>query len=252
MHNRVSNAPLLQYVDAYRTYGHNAARIDPLDLLQRDQVAALDPRRYQLADPKKKYNVNGIIWTKPIGSTTGDQDEWWTLEEITNHLRTTYVSGLAYEFMHSSSTTEALWFSHHLESKKESEKRESEVDRKKRIHDLMARSETFDHFMQLKFPNLKRYGLEGGESLLPALDTLFSVAARGPYPQIDLKCIWTLRIVTAGVRNIVLGSAHRGRLNILTELLEFPHTALFHKIKGNSEFAQEFDVAGDVSSHLGQ
>ena len=179
LQNRVENAPLLQYVEAFRTFGHAAAKIDPLELLHRERVPALDPGRYNLTDPNKEYNVNGIIWTKPVGSTE-EQDEWWTLSKITQHLHTTYVGGLAYEFNHSHSHIEALWFAHYLESRKcEGSRCELAPERRRRIHDLLSRSESFDHFMQAKFPNLKRYGLEGGESLLPALDTLFSVAARG-------------------------------------------------------------------------
>ncbi|KAF9652772.1 2-oxoglutarate dehydrogenase, E1 component [Thelephora ganbajun] len=232
LRNHVENAPLLQYVEAFRTFGHAAAKIDPLELLRRERVPALDPARYDLTDPSKEYNVNGIIWTKPVGSNE-EQDEWWTLSKITQHLHATYVGGLAYEFNHSSSHTEALWFAHYLESRKRGGDRcELPPERKKRIHDLISRSESFDHFMQAKFPNLKRYGLEGGESLLPALDTLFSVAAQ------------------AGIRNIVLGSAHRGRLNVLTELLGYSHTALFHKIKGNCEFPADLGVSGDAVSHL--
>lgn len=179
LQNRVENAPLLQYVEAFRTFGHAAANIDPLELLHRERVPALDPARYNLTDSNKEYNVNGIIWTKPVGSNE-EQDEWWTLSKITQHLHSTYVGKLAYEFNHSSSHTEALWFAHHLESKKcDGGRCELSPERRKRIHDLLSRSESFDHFMQAKFPNLKRYGLEGGESLLPALDTLFSVAAQG-------------------------------------------------------------------------
>ncbi len=89
--------------------------------------------------------------------------------------------------MHSPSKTERLWFSHILESRSggsDSGGRRTQTlpggaAQKKRIHKLLAQSETFDQFLQLKFPNLKRYGLEGGESMIPALDTLFSVAARG-------------------------------------------------------------------------
>ena len=181
LRNRVENAPLLQYVDAFRTFGHAAAKIDPLELLRRERVPALDSARYNLTDPNKEYNVNGIIWTKPVGSNE-EQDEWWSLSKITQHLHATYVGGLAYEFNHSSSHTEALWFAHHLESRNcEGDRCELSPEKKKRIHDLIARSESFDHFMQAKFPNLKRYGLEGGESLLPALDTLFSVAAQSAF-----------------------------------------------------------------------
>lgn len=179
LRNRVENAPLLQYVEAFRTFGHAAAKIDPLELLHRERVPALDPTRYDLTDPNKEYNVNGIIWTRPIGSSE-EQDELWSLSKITQHLHETYVGGLAYEFNHSSSHAEALWFAHYLESRKcEGGRCELTPERKKRIHNLIASSESFDHFLQAKFPNLKRYGLEGGESLLPALDTLFSAAARG-------------------------------------------------------------------------
>lgn len=163
-----------------RTHGHRAARIDPLDILHREEVAALDPARYGLTDPSQKFDVNGIVWTKPVGyqGANADTEQLWTLEEIVRHLRTVYVGPIAYEYMHSPSKSERLWFSHFLESRAVNS---GEVDEKKkrRIHELLARSEVLDHFLQLKFPNLKRYGLEGGESMLPALDSLFSLAARG-------------------------------------------------------------------------
>ncbi|KAH9959953.1 dehydrogenase E1 and transketolase domain-containing protein 1 [Russula dissimulans] len=131
--------------------------------------------------------------------------------------------------MHSPSKTERLWFSHILESRTPSL---PDVSQKKRIHELIAQSETFDQFLQLKFPNLKRYGLEGGESMIPALDTLFSHATR------------------AGVQHIVLAMPHRGRLNLLTGLLQMSPASLFHKIKGGYEIPEELGVAGDVISHL--
>ncbi|OSD05011.1 dehydrogenase E1 and transketolase domain-containing protein 1 [Trametes coccinea BRFM310] len=133
--------------------------------------------------------------------------------------------------MHSPSKTERLWFSHMLESES-SEDRKLGTEERKRIHDVLARSEEFDRFLQLKFPNLKRYGLEGGESMLPALDGLFSSAAQ------------------AGVEHIIIGMPHRGRLNFLTGLLKYPPSALFHKIKGGSELPEEYGAAGDVISHL--
>jgi probable 2-oxoglutarate dehydrogenase E1 component DHKTD1 len=182
LQNRVINAPLLRYVDSLRIHGHRAARIDPLDLLQREDVDALDPKRYGLVDISRTYDVNGILWTKRVGETP-DEPELWTLRDITNHLRSVYVGRIAYEYMHSPSKTERLWFSHILEARNSSGSSRAlaipGVVQKKRIHRLLAQSETFDQFLQLKFPNLKRYGLEGGESMIPALDKLFSVAARG-------------------------------------------------------------------------
>ena len=82
--------------------------------------------------------------------------------------------------MHSPSKTERLWFSHLLEGEP-TEARRADAERQRRIHELLARSEVFDQFLQLKFPNLKRYGLEGGESMLPALDALFSSSAQGAF-----------------------------------------------------------------------
>ncbi|KAJ6585129.1 dehydrogenase E1 and transketolase domain-containing protein 1 [Mycena capillaripes] len=231
--NRAENAALLRYVDSIRTHGHRAARIDPLDLIQREEVAALDPRRYGLVlDDHKQYNVNGIVWTGPVTGTSEreDLDDWWTLGQVTEHLRTIYTGPIGYEYMHSPSKTERLWFSHTLESN--STESSLSVPLKERIHGLLARSEVFDNFLQLKFPNLKRYGLEGGESMLPALDSLFSTAAK------------------AGVSTIVLGMPHRGRLNLLTDLLQYSATSLFHKIKGGAEIPEDLGAEGDVLSHL--
>jgi probable 2-oxoglutarate dehydrogenase E1 component DHKTD1 len=156
-------------------HGHRAARIDPLDLLQREDVDALDPKRYGLVDDSRTYDVNGIIWTKHVGEAP-DESEHWTLRDITNHLRSVYVGRIAYEYMHSPSKTERLWFSHILEARTPAL---PGVHQKKHIHRLLVQSESFDQYLQLKFPNLKRYGLEGGESMIPAMDTLFSVAAQG-------------------------------------------------------------------------
>ena len=79
-----------------RTHGHRAARIDPLDLIQREEVAALFPGRYGLNEEEARYNVNGILWTKRVGEQ-GDEAEWWTLGEIRRHLREVYVGRIGYE-----------------------------------------------------------------------------------------------------------------------------------------------------------
>ena len=172
-----------------RLHGHRAARIDPLDLFQREEVAALDPTRYGLVDPKKEYCIDGVVWTGRVGEQE-KKGEFWSLEKIVQHLRAVYVGNVAYEFMHSISKTERLWFMRELEASGPGvvrSSRDGEVDdgrdvtRKKHIHSLLAGSEVFDRFLQLKFPNLKRYGLEGGESMLVAADALFRAAASGEY-----------------------------------------------------------------------
>lgn len=232
LENRSNNANLLRFVDSVRTHGHRAAKIDPLDLIQRSEVAALNPARYNLTENSQRYNINGIIWTEPIDMSLPRQDteQWWTLGEITEHLRSLYVGRIAYEYMHSPSKTERLWFSHFLESKHNLPGMDN--TKRKRILGLLSRSEVFDHFLQLKFPSLKRYGLEGAESMLPALDALFSAAAQG------------------SISHVILAMPHRGRLNLLTDLLKFSPTALFHKIKGNYEIPESLGAEGDVISHL--
>ncbi|KAJ3984882.1 Transketolase, pyrimidine binding domain-containing protein [Lentinula detonsa] len=216
LENRHHNAALLRYVDSVRTHGHRAARIDPLDLIPRDsEVAALNPSRYGLKEGNKRYNVNGIIWTNSkVEAQRNDTEEWWTLDDITRHLREVYVGKIAYEYMHSQSKTERLWFSHLLESNTMPQPVDKQL--KQRIHGLLARSEVFDNFLQLKFPNLKR------------------VPARG------------------SVSHIIVGMPHRGRLNFLTDpqLLQYPPTALFHKIRGGAEHPADLGVEGDVISHL--
>lgn len=251
LRNRAMNANLLRYVDSLRTHGHRAARIDPLDILQREEVAALNPARYGLRGPSALYDVNGILWTSPVGEDVGKTE--LTLEEITRRLRHVYVGRIAYEYMHSPSKTERLWFSHLLESQASPDASKAvEVEKKRRIHEMLVQSETFDKFLQAKFPNLKRYGLEGGESMLPALDALFRASAEGMFaPKNDRHCQSHTRSYAAGLTNLILSMPHRGRLNLLTSLLHYSPRALFNKIRGGFEIPEELGVSGDVISHLG-
>lgn len=162
-------------------HGHRAAKIDPLDILQRDEIAALNPSRYGLDDTERTFPIDGIIWNKPAADSRkhSSGSEAWSMRQITEHLRSVYVGRIAYEYMHGTSKTERLWFSHLLESTSEPPGAARTTAQRKRIWELLARSEVFDQFLQAKFPNLKRYGLEGGESMLPALDNLFRVASLG-------------------------------------------------------------------------
>ncbi|CAE6462804.1 unnamed protein product [Rhizoctonia solani] len=233
LENRAKNAALLRYVESVRQHGHRAASIDPLDLLERDPVSALDPKRYGLKDASAKFDINGIIWHdfNNLGNPSSEP-VMWSLSEIVDHLRSVYVGRIAYEYMHSSSKAERLWFSHLLESKQSSSKYEPNNEQKHRIWGLLARSETWDQFLQLKFPNLKRYGLEGAESMLSAMDSIFHSASQN------------------GVSNVVLCMPHRGRLSLLTDLLGYSPAAMFHKIRGGSEVPENLGATGDVISHL--
>ncbi|KAG1838453.1 thiamine diphosphate-binding protein [Suillus subalutaceus] len=203
-----------------------AASVDPLDLLRRGRAATLDPIRYGLDDPDHTCDIDGIIWT-------GEDQQQWTLENITSFLNSVYVGRIAYDYMDLPSKTERLWFAKLLESQSALEPMTViDAGRQKNIHALLAKSEVLDNFLQVKFPNLKRYGLEGGESMLPALDALFEAASK------------------AGITQLILAMPHRGRLNLLTGLLEYNPTSLFHKVKGGCEVDESLGVSGDVLSHL--
>ncbi|CAJ0902185.1 8320_t:CDS:10 [Entrophospora sp. SA101] len=210
--NRVENANLLRLVTNYRTYGHKNGDIDPLE------VAALDHRRYGLNDPNRFYNLND----------SKDSKKQEKLEEIINYLKKVYCGRVTYEFMHIPDASEKRWFYNVIESNYEVNLK---FEQKKRIFELLVRSEVFDHFMAKKFPQVKRYGLEGGESMMVALDKLFEVSNKV---------------------ELVMCMPHRGRLNLLTDLLKFSPIRLFHKIKGNPEFPENLPATGDVLSHLGK
>nr|XP_019004663.1 oxoglutarate dehydrogenase (succinyl-transferring), E1 component [Kwoniella mangroviensis CBS 8507]OCF68124.1 oxoglutarate dehydrogenase (succinyl-transferring), E1 component [Kwoniella mangroviensis CBS 8507] len=247
--NRNANAPLLRYVESVRRHGHRAAQIDPLDLMDRDPVGALDASRYGL-QRTQSYPLQGILHTPPSlrpttppstaapeRTETGEgSNVSKSLEEIEKHLMEVYVDKIGFEYMHCPEKNERLWFSHHVETEASSFPEPFEEERKKQIWKLLMRSEELDRFLGKKFPNLKRYGCEGAESMLPALSTLFEVSAK------------------SGISSIVLSLPHRGRLSLLCDpdLLDFSPTALFAKIRGKAEFDPSTapGATGDVISHL--
>ncbi|CAG8589948.1 16970_t:CDS:10 [Dentiscutata erythropus] len=233
--NRVENANLLRYITAYRTHGHRCAYIDPLGIMEREEVVALDHARYGLTDPTKVYNLTGILHVNESKTSTNSKAEA-NLGHIISHLKKVYCGKVAYEFMHIPNASERRWFYYMIES---FNTLSLTIEQKRRIFEVLTRSEVFDHFMAKKFPQVKRYGLEGAESMIVALDRLFEVSN---------KCKFLTFL--AGIVEAVLCMPHRGRLNLLTDLLHFSPTRLFHKIKGNPEFPENLPATGDVLSHL--
>ncbi|KFH65518.1 oxoglutarate dehydrogenase (succinyl-transferring), E1 component [Podila verticillata NRRL 6337] len=226
--NRVENANLLRLVIGYRTHGHRKADLDPLGIVKGETIPALSAERYALKDPSQVYNLNGILHVNQSKGSQEAKDEA-TLETIVNHLEKSYCGKIAYEFTHIPNASERRWFAHEVESY---QKAPITPDDKQRIFELLTKSEVFDHFMGKKFAQVKRYGLEGAESMMVALDALFQTASK------------------AGVTEAVLGMPHRGRLNLLTDLMQYNPTALFSKVKGNPEFPADLPATGDVLSHI--
>ncbi|KAJ3363706.1 hypothetical protein GGF32_003743 [Allomyces javanicus] len=230
--NRNDNANLLRLVAAYRMHGHQYAKLDPLGINgPKTTIPELDPARYGLK-AGQTFNLNGILHVGKTSDASISREQA-SLETIVKHLENTYAGRIAYEFAHIPNSSERRWFAHMVES---FEKKKFSADEKKRIQALLTKSEVFDLFMTKKFPQVKRYGLEGAESMMVALDSLFATAN------------------VAGLKDIILCMPHRGRLNLLTDLLEYNPTALFAKVKGTPEYpADEADVCtGDVLSHIAQ
>ncbi|KAL9938230.1 hypothetical protein V8E36_002853 [Tilletia maclaganii] len=225
--NRNANAALLRYVDNVRRHGHRAAKVDPLDMMDREsEVAALDPARYGL-QPEETLLCDGIV---ELPSESKDRDGKASLRSITGHLQQTYVSSIGIEFMHMHSKGARNWFMDLLERGAATHPIDKKA--KHRIWELMARSECLDQFLQAKLPNVKRYGLEGGEAMIPCIDALFRHAA------------------AAGIPDAVVCMPHRGRLGFMTELLQFPAARLLAKMKGQPEVSDQVGIVGDVLSHL--
>lgn len=222
--NRNENANLLRFITAYRRYGHAFADIDPLNLEKKVMPSELEPALYGLdkVSKDKEFNLIGLLTIK------GKQKA--TLEEITQHLKQTYCGNVASEFSFIQNAKQRKWFAEKLESLSTTS---LSKDEKLNTFKLVTESETFDHYMHKKFPFVKRYGLEGNESMIPAIDTILSKGAE------------------LGLEDVVIAMPHRGRLNLLVGLLQYPSKDFFWKVKGNTEFADGVVGTGDVISHIG-
>ncbi|KAJ2158562.1 hypothetical protein GGF46_003681 [Coemansia sp. RSA 552] len=225
LRNRQQQAALVCLVGAYRSSGHRATDLDPLHLQKPQTMPELDPARYGLSDPDAKFNIDGIL-----AAAAKDGSATATTSEIHQMLRDIYCGHVAFEFEHIPDTAERRWFADFVESTSDGHR--PDRTKQQRFLELLVRSEVFDNYMQKKFGQVKRYGLEGAESAIVALDELLSLCNH------------------AGITEAVLGMPHRGRLNILVDLLKYPPRALFHKLQGNAEFPEDLPASGDVISHI--
>uniref|UniRef100_A0A146PEE1 2-oxoadipate dehydrogenase complex component E1 n=1 Tax=Fundulus heteroclitus TaxID=8078 RepID=A0A146PEE1_FUNHE len=210
---------LARLVEAYRTHGHKAAKINPL--LPQQPVLDSVPEIDMLAG-----SVRGTLNTSGLRHFGKSQA---SVEEVQTYLEQVYCGHLSVETGQLSSLEEREWFADRFEELK----RESlSPEEKKRLAKLMLESQEFDHFLATKFATVKRYGGEGAESMMGFFYELFRQSAH------------------SGVTDIVIGMPHRGRLNLLTSLLKFPPELMFRKMRGLSEFPDTSPAIGDVLSHL--
>src|SRR5829696_841305 len=212
----------LMLIRAYRIRGHLHAKLDPLGLEPEKPEEELDPRSYGFTEAD--YD-RPIFLDKVLGL------EFATLREIVAILRRTYCQTLGVEFMHISNAAQKAWLQERIEGK------DKEItftrEGKRAILNKLVEAEGFEKFCDLKFTGTKRFGLDGAEAMIPALEQIIK---RGG---------------ALGVKEIVLGMAHRGRLNVLAQVLTKPHRIIFHEFKGGSATPDEIEGSGDVKYHLG-
>ncbi len=212
----------LMLIRAYRIRGHFHARLDPLGLEPAKDEQELDPRSYGFEDSDLD---RPIFLDKVLGL------EFGTLREILAILQRTYCQTLGVEFMHISNPAQKGWMQERIEGK------DKEIaftrEGKRAILNKLVEAEGFEKFCDLKFTGTKRFGLDGGEAMIPALEQIIK---RGG---------------ALGVKEIVIGMAHRGRLNVLSQVMAKPHRAIFHEFKGGSSSPDEIEGSGDVKYHLG-
>src|SRR5216683_955582 len=212
----------LMLIRAYRARGHFHANLDPLGLEPPHDEQDLDPRSYGFTDADLDRR---IFLDRELGL------EFGTLREILAIVRRTYCQTLGVEFMHISNPAQKGWMQERIEGpdKEISFTREG----KRAILNKLVEAEGFEKFCDLKFTGTKRFGLDGGESMIPALEQIIK---RGG---------------ALGVKDICIGMAHRGRLNVLAQVMAKPHRAIFHEFRGGSSTPNEIEGSGDVKYHLG-
>ncbi|PVU89692.1 hypothetical protein BB561_005217 [Smittium simulii] len=227
--NRQKNARLVRLVEAFKDFGYRAANLDPLDIQNKKEVIDIDPVRYGFKDPNEIFELIGILHINQSSKSSSPKTSA-TFKEIHTHLVDSYSKNIGYEFMHIPETSVRRWFSSYIES--ESLNFKVNNSQRDKFFEVLTHSEVFDHFMQKKFGQVKRYGLEGAESMMVALDHLINLSGN------------------ASISDIILGMPHRGRLNLLTAILKYPAEQLFSKLYGNTEFPEGVRASGDVISHL--
>uniref|UniRef100_A0A8C0YIY3 2-oxoadipate dehydrogenase complex component E1 n=1 Tax=Cyprinus carpio carpio TaxID=630221 RepID=A0A8C0YIY3_CYPCA len=210
---------LARLVEAYRAHGHKVAKINPL--LPQTPVQDSVPEIGLLNGA-----VHGVLNTTGLRHF-GKAEA--TSEEVVAYLERTYCGRISVETTQLQSLQEREWFADRFEELK---KEAFSPEERRQLAKLMLESQEFDHFLATKFATVKRYGGEGAESMMGFFYELFRSS------------------VYSGVTDVVMGMPHRGRLNLLTGLLQFPPELMFRKMRGLSEFPENSPSIGDVLSHL--
>lgn len=212
----------LMLIRAYRVRGHMQAQLDPLGLAKIEQHSELEPRTYGFEDKDldRPIYLDGVL---------GKQ--YASMREIHTSMRQTYCGAIGVEYMHIQDPEQKAWLQERIEGIEN--KTNFTVNGRLAIYDRLNAAETFERFLQVKYTGTKRFGLDGGESLIPAIEQIMKRGSQ------------------LGLKEIVFGMAHRGRLNVLTNVLGKPFQAVFSEFQGTSAHPDDVQGSGDVKYHLG-
>ena len=212
----------LMLIRAYRVRGHLIANLDPLELKAKDEHPELDPAHYGFTDSDidRKIFINGVLGM-----------EYASLREILTALRDTYCHHVGVEFLHMSDPEEKAWIQERIEEPRNHT--DFTEKGKKAILERLTAAEQFEKFLHTKYTGTKRFGLDGGEALIPALEQILKRGSQ------------------LGVEEVIVGMAHRGRLNVLANFMGKSYTAIFSEFQGNSSNPEDVQGSGDVKYHLG-
>lgn len=212
----------IMLIRAYRMRGHMMATLDPLGVAHRGSHPELEPATYGFED---KDLDRPIFINYYLGLESA------TLREIIKICRETYCGSIGVEFMHIQDPDEKSWIQERIESTR-NRKEFTDLGRQT-ILERLTQADVFETYLDKKFRGTKRFGLDGGESLVPMLEQIFKRGAQ------------------LGLEEVVLGMAHRGRLNVLANIMHKPYCAIFAEFAGVSANPEDVQGSGDVKYHLG-
>ncbi len=209
-------------IRAYRIAGHLRADLDPLKLTEKKYIPDLDPNTYGIEDVDldKEVFIDGVFGIKTI-----------SIKKLIKILEKYYCGKIGTQFMHIQDKEQRDWIMDKIENVKP---KEIFTDKgKKAILERLTAAEVFENFLDKKYTGTKRFGLEGAESLIPALEQILKYGGKN------------------GIEEVVLGMPHRGRLNVLANFMKKPFSAIFSEFQGNASNPDDVQGSGDVKYHLG-
>ena len=208
-------------IRSYRQRGHLISKVDPLELREIEYLDELHPESYGFnkEDYKNKIYLDGIT-----------NKDYSNIKEILYFLKKTYCGSIGYEYMHISNPSERKWIRDRVE--KDENALQFTKNGKNAILNKLIQAEGFEKFLNTKFVGTKRFGLDGAESLIPALEQIIKIGGQFK------------------IKEVKIGMSHRGRLNVLANVLQKSYKRIFNEFAGEMNDDGE-DTAGDVKYHLG-